>query len=189
MELRKLIHFYKYVDTSLVKNYNLIYRNTLWYLLYLTHIKRINSKASLKEFFIRYFLIVDLDLSKIALNFIDNDILIEVEDNRKRYVLITLNEIENFMGIEICEEEYTIIGELEYFIKNYKFIPSGRHFGECNLSLNFKDALKTLNKNKVESVIQFVNFLMTHVKDDVFKSYYKKFPETLNLYKERLLIK
>jgi hypothetical protein len=189
MELRKLIHFYKYVDTSLVKNYNLIYRNTLWYLLCLTHIKRINSKASLKEFFIRYFLIVDLDLSKIALNFVDNDILIEAENDRNGCVLITLNEIVKFMGIEICEEEYTIIGELEYFIENYKFIPSGRQFGGCDLSLNFKDALKTLNKNEIESVIQFVNFLMTYVEDDVFKGYAKKFPETVNLYKERLLIK
>jgi hypothetical protein len=184
----KPINFFKYAYRGLVKNYDLVYRNTLWYLLELTKIQRINSKASLQEFLFRYFLILDEDIDAIALDFINYEILIETfvwtSGFKEKKVCFDVSDLENFIGIEISEEPYTIATSSQDFIKNYRFKMPIKFNGNRRISLSFEYTLEFLSKTKLKQAKQLSELITQKIPNIVFENYVLKFPETIKLYHE-----
>ncbi|UAM97278.1 hypothetical protein K8354_13240 [Polaribacter litorisediminis] len=154
----------------------------------LTEIQRINSKASLQEFLFRYFLILDEDIDAIALDFINYEIIIETSvltsNFKNKEVCFDLLDIENFMGIEISEEPYSITTSSLDFIKNYRFKIPHKFNGNSRTSLNFEYTLEFLSKTKQKQAKQLSEFITQKMPNIVFENYVLKFPETVELYHE-----
>lgn len=181
------------MDSNFVSNHNNVHSDLLWYFMDLTKVNRLFTKSSVKEFLLRYFLIADLDLERVAEDFIDHEILISGSLNNS-YFEITLTDFKNFIGYAINENPFNIIGSTKEFSKEYfykrkkvsQFISEDGHqklsedalifgflglenlFHIDSLSIHFKRRIKNHYINNHEKVALLVDFILNKIPEELF---------------------
>lgn len=181
------------MDPNFVSTHNSLHSDLLWYLMDLTKVNRLFTKSSVKEFLIRYYLIANLDLDKVAEDFIDQQLLISGTLNNA-YFQITLDDFKNYIGFSITNNPFNIIGSTQDFSKEFyfkkkkvsKYISIDGHpklsedaliFGFLglknllhidSLSIQFRRRIRIHYFKNYEKVARLVDFIVDKLSEELF---------------------
>lgn len=216
MSVISLGKFTHHVAPAMLEKFSEVQQDILWYLMKLTKVHRLHTKEAFREFLIRYLLIVDKPLETKAEVFIDEGILIDGVFENKYFCLTVKNLIEligfeassSLYNIE--ESLPNFINEFSY--KNP--LISSRESGEnvagepifeiskdfllyawmgihtlCkieNLNLDFREKVSDLEVAYIESVQNFVDYVMKSISDDTFDQLVVEHPDLLH-FRDRYL--
>jgi len=196
--------FFK-VALESVKAYDELYHDLTWYLYKLTNVSRIVCKESMREFLLRYMLIIDQPVEKTASQFIDHGILISGSIGGKPFEFSTSDFI-NFLGYSSNSSKYHIFDDLDTFINKYKrldykidiektgdkeykitqdvlvnfFLDTKTLYEIDSLDLVFKEDLKSLTEEEYQQALHFVDYVMSTFPSEKFEEYRTQFSDFLN---------
>jgi len=187
------------------KNYHSI---VLLHLLVLTRMNRWVCKESLKEFLVRFFLILDQPISETFDKLMENEALISGKLGDSIFEF-TLEDLVSVTGFARGELKFHVWGTLDEFIRDYQKITydiwaeeseEGALLGTSedffhmtnamnydlyeiqNLSLNFRKNLSNVTDSEISEVSEFVDFLIARVSNEFFSDYHSSYQKELNEY-------
>ena len=207
MSISNLGKFFHLMDTSNISKHDTIHEDILWYLMKLTDVERITSIKSLEVFLERYFLISEIEVASIALDFIDSGSLISGVVSSHPFNF-TVKDLLNFIGFSISDFPYDIYGTDKSFIERYEFKPPNVKISEGyngvdlsgdaylfqsvgvytlleidSLNLRFKTDINSIHPNETIKIKEFVKYVISQVDESIFDNYIKNFGHLLTNFK------
>lgn len=203
---------FELVRPEVIDQYSEVQLEVLWYLLDLTKVHRFISEESFREFVTRYLLISNSSLDQTAINFIDHGTLIDgyLKDE---YFSLTVKDFIKLIGFASSERKYNIYNTLDGYIRDYSFLSpkasisyNRNDSGESeiqspfikdtsinlsalflidNLTVDFKDDLKTLTNEDLTRTVNFANFVTNNIDKKYFGDFNQSFPEAAEEFEER----
>ncbi len=198
-----------HVAPAALEKFSEVQQDTLWYLMNLTKVHRLHTKESFREFLIRYLLIVDKPLESKAKVFIDEGILIDGVFENNYFCLTVKNLIEligfeaSTSLYNIDESLPAFIQEFSYstpVILAEENIDNneGKHKYKISkdlllyawmgvntickidyLHLSFREKIINLEESYIESVQNFIDYVMESISDDTYDNVIVKHPDLL----------
>jgi hypothetical protein len=215
MAVYSLGKFTTKVAPNTLEKFSEVQQDVLCFLMLLTKVNRFHTKESFREFLIRYLLIVDKPLVSKAQDFINDGVLIDGTFENK-YFCFKVKDLIELIGFESSSSMYNIDENLEHFIQNFSYeapqviLEQEKKDGVekykistdllkyhlmglntiCQidyLHLSFRENLKYLTTENIESVEKFVDFVVDKIPTNTFDKVIELHPELINC-RERFLI-
>ncbi len=214
MAVYSLGKFTAKVAPETLEKFSEVQQDVLCFLMLLTKINRFHTKESFREFLIRYLLIVDKPLVAKAQTFIDEGVLIDGTFENK-YFCFKVKDLIELIGFESSSSFYNIDENLEHFIQNFSYeapqviLEQEKKDGVVKykiskdllkyhfmglmticqidyLHISFRENLRYLSVEYIESVEKFVDFVVDKIPTNTFDKVIELHPELINC-RERFL--
>jgi hypothetical protein len=164
MTLISLGKFTEYVNPQIIEKYSTTQLDGLWHLMHSTDIHRIHTKEAFREFLLRYVLSHKKGLDQVALQFIDDEVVLEGV-HEQQYFQFSLTNLIELIGFASSNYKYNIQGSLPEYVQKIGVLD-----GDIAIS----------------SAIKFVDYVMSRIPEGTFENMSKTYPELLD-FRERYL--
>ena len=208
--LSRIGKFYHFTNNKVVDKYDEVYHDMLWYLMHETKVNRIVSRESIREFLTRFFLIANIDLDRVAEDFIDHGILLEGTIGGESFIF-KMQDLLAFMGFSCSDFPYNFHGTLDEFKKNYvhrALNPSVKLSEDeqsvninadtlmigflgletlaeiKSLSIRFRNSLFELPADHVERASKLTEYITSLIPLSVFSELNERYSEQIKQFKE-----